>query len=111
MARLNPMIVAETLTLAVLELLRLIADRGVAKNKLDELHDKLVSAVQADQSAMEAFIRAELAAQIESLRAESNARHEALRRDVRRWVLALGVIAVLAAAAAAALVGWLARGA
>ena len=111
MAMLNPMILAETLTLAVVEILRLFSDRGVNKAQLDALHDKLVSAVQADQGAMETFIRTELATQIESLRAETNARHEALRRDVRQLVLVLGVTAAIVGAAAAALVGWLVRGA
>ncbi len=109
MAKLNMMIVAETLTLAVVEVLRLISDRGLAKNKLDELHGKLLSAAQADQGALEAFFRAELAAQIESLRAEANARHEVLRRDMRRWVLTLGITAVVVSTAAAALAGWWAR--
>ncbi len=108
---LNPMILAETLTLAVVEILRLFSDRGVNKTQLDALHDKLVTAAQADQGALESFIRTELAAQIASLRAETSARHDALRRDVRRWVLALGVTAAIVSAAAAALVGWLVRGA
>lgn len=106
MAKLKPMIVAETLSLAVLEILRMFSERGVSKNKLDDLHDKLVTAVQADQRTMETFLRGELAAQIDAFRAESSARHEALRREVRRLVVALGTIAILASVAAAGLVGW-----
>jgi negative regulator of sigma E activity len=109
MAKLNPMIVAETVTLAVVEILRLFADRGLSKGKLDELHQKLAGAVQADQRTMESFIRAELAAQIESLRAENHRRHVALRRDVRRWVVGLGLLTIAASVGSAALLGWMLR--
>ena len=109
MAQIGPMIVAETLTLAVVEILRLFSERGLAKTKLDELQEKLLSAGKADQNALETFIRTELASQIVSFRAESAARHEALRRDVRRWVLTLGVAAIVIAAGSAALASWLVR--
>lgn len=103
------MLVAETLSLAALEILRLFAERGIAKGKLEELHGKLAAAAQADQRALEAFIRGELAAQLAALRAESAARDQALRRELWRLVLGLGAAAVFAAGAGAALAAWLLR--
>lgn len=103
------MLVAETLSLAALEILRLFAERGMAKGKLEELHSKLLAAAQADQRALEAFIRSELSAQLEAMRAESAARQETLRRELRRLVLGLGAAAIAAAAAGAAMAAWLLR--
>src|SRR5689334_10823752 len=109
MAKLSPMIVAETLSLAVLEILRLFADRGLSKGKLDELHDKLIHAVQTDQRGQEAFIRSELIAQIDILRADIHARNERLRREVRRMVMILGLLTIASSAGAAVLAVWLLR--
>ena len=100
------MVVAETVSIAVLELLRILADRGVSKKGMDELHDKLVSAVQTDQRALEEVLRTELQQQLNVLRADLIARQETLRRDIRRGMLALGVLVVVASAVAAALTVW-----
>ncbi|HEX7927612.1 MAG TPA: hypothetical protein VF678_08475 [bacterium] len=109
MAKLSPMIVAETLSLAVLEILRLFADRGLSKGKLDELHTKLIQAVQSDQRGLEAFIRSELIAQIDILRTDIHARNERLRREVRRMVIVLGLLTIASSVGAAALAVWLLR--
>src|SRR5262245_44794878 len=98
MVKLSPMIVAETLSLAVLEILRLFADRGLSKGKLDELHEKLITAVKTDQHGLESFIRTELTAQLDALRMETHARNERLRREVRRMLVVLGLLTIAASA-------------
>jgi len=105
------MAIAEAVTLAVMEMLRLVSDRGGGNAKLDDLHKRIAAAAQEGQHAMEEFVRAELAMQIAALRAELDSRQNALRRYMRRLIVGLTLaVALIAGAVALGLAWYLRRG-